>query len=217
MTSWSKRRGALLLAVTLFTIGCTADEPRNSDEAAAAAVIERFVMEMFSVSGNPAVAFELIEPADRPNCDNKEFADIRDVGRTIVAGRRLSVDIRKVDAKDDQGTVTFTTAIGGRAGLGLDSTARVVKVDDRWYYRMSEGRGCASAFAFFGMKETPAYATPVSQGNPRCHSAYPLTCIPAAPPTLTCADIGKRNIIVFEHPDPHGLDPDRNGFGCEGP
>ena len=215
MNSWLSGRGALLLAVTMLTLGCS--EARSADEEAAAAVVERFVLEMFGVSGDPAAAFNLIEPADRPNCDNKEFADIKDLGRTMVSGRRLSVEIKGVNISGDRGAVSFTTAIDGRSGLGLHSTASVVRVSDRWYYKMSEGRGCASAFAFFGMAETPPIATPVSQGNPGCHPAYPLTCIPAAPPVLTCDQIGIRNIVVFQHPDPHGLDPDRNGFGCQGP
>jgi len=109
-------------------------------------------MEMFTDSGNSAVAFELIEPADRPNCDNKEFADVRDLGRALVAGRRLSVDIRKVEISEERGTVAYKTSIGGRVGLGLDPPASVVRVDGRWYYRISEGPGCDPPQGYFGME-----------------------------------------------------------------
>jgi hypothetical protein len=214
MTFWLRRARALVLAATLVALGCTADEPRNSDEAAAAAVIERFVMEMFSDSGNSAVAFELIEPADRPNCDNKEFADVRDLGRTLVSGRRLSVDIDRVVTSDNRGTVAYTTSIDGRVGLGLDPPASVVKVDGRWYYRISDGPGCDPPYRYFGM-EAGVRVTPVSQGNPACHAAYPFDCIPPPPPILSCDDIEFPLISVVEHPDPHGLDVDGDGFGCE--
>jgi hypothetical protein len=213
MTSWAKRPAALIVTGILLTIGCTADKPRNSDEDAAASVVERFVMEMFSVSGNAAIAFELIEPADRSNCDNKEFADIRNVGRTIVGGRSLTVDVHRVDLRGDEGTVTFSTELNGRAGLGLQPTAHVVRRDDEWYYRISAGHGCASASAFFGAQEVPL-VTPETQGNPNCHLAYPLTCLPAPPPLLSCDDIKFPLIVVTEHPDPHGLDPDGDGFAC---
>lgn len=48
-----------------------------------------------------------------------------------------------------------------------------------------------------------------------CHPAYPDVCIPSPPPDLNCADVPHRNIRVVEHPDPHGLDGNHDGVGCE--
>ncbi len=56
-----------------------------------------------------------------------------------------------------------------------------------------------------GPTEPPVYA---------CHPSYPTLCLPSPPPILTCADIAERNFPVIGV-DPHGLDPDRNGVGCE--
>lgn len=50
-----------------------------------------------------------------------------------------------------------------------------------------------------------------------CHPAYPDVCIPSPPPDLDCAQVrrmGYRNIRVLA-PDPHGLDRDGDGTGCE--
>ncbi len=50
------------------------------------------------------------------------------------------------------------------------------------------------------------------QGN--CHPAYPEVCLPPPPPDLDCKDIPQRGFRVLP-PDPHGLDRDRDGVGCE--
>lgn len=50
-----------------------------------------------------------------------------------------------------------------------------------------------------------------------CSPAYPDVCIPPPPPDLDCPDIrrmGFRSIRVLP-PDPHRLDSDRDGIGCE--
>jgi endonuclease YncB( thermonuclease family) len=48
----------------------------------------------------------------------------------------------------------------------------------------------------------------------RCDPAYPTVCIPPPPPDLDCKDIPYRNFKVLP-PDPHGLDRDGDGIGCE--
>lgn len=47
-----------------------------------------------------------------------------------------------------------------------------------------------------------------------CDPAYPDFCIPPPPPDLDCPDVGRRNFRV-RSPDPHGLDGDHDGIGCE--
>lgn len=49
-----------------------------------------------------------------------------------------------------------------------------------------------------------------------CDPAYPDSCIPAGPPNLDCAHIADRRFTALP-PDPHHLDGDGNGIGCEGP
>jgi len=52
-------------------------------------------------------------------------------------------------------------------------------------------------------------------GRPQvCDAAYPTICLPPPPPILTCDVIKERRFRVLP-PDPHRLDPDQNGHGCE--
>jgi outer membrane biosynthesis protein TonB len=47
-----------------------------------------------------------------------------------------------------------------------------------------------------------------------CSPAYPDVCIPPPLPDLDCPNISERNFRVLS-PDPHRLDQDRDGIGCE--
>ena len=56
--------------------------------------------------------------------------------------------------------------------------------------------------------------TPTRPSPAACHPAYPTVCLPPPPPRLGCRDILARRFLV-RPPDPHGLDPDANGFAYE--
>ena len=47
-----------------------------------------------------------------------------------------------------------------------------------------------------------------------CDPSYPDFCIPPSPPDLDCKDIPQKRFTVFQ-PDPHRLDGDKDGIGCE--
>ena len=47
-----------------------------------------------------------------------------------------------------------------------------------------------------------------------CDPAYPDICVPPFPPDIDCSDVEFTKFRVYQ-PDPHGLDPDMNGVGCE--
>jgi hypothetical protein len=62
----------------------------------------------------------------------------------------------------------------------------------------------------------PPPPPPPSAG--RCAPSYPGVCIPPPPPDLDCGDFPFRNFRVrwdVPDPDPHRLDGNRNGIGCE--
>lgn len=50
-----------------------------------------------------------------------------------------------------------------------------------------------------------------------CDPAYPDVCIPPPPPTLNCdtEEVPYHDFRVIITPDPHGLDGDGDGIGCE--
>lgn len=56
---------------------------------------------------------------------------------------------------------------------------------------------------------------PSSSSGGNCHPAYPDDCIPPAPPDLDCPDIRKRVRVDHAYGDPHRLDANKDGWGCE--
>ncbi len=47
-----------------------------------------------------------------------------------------------------------------------------------------------------------------------CCNCYSCSSIAPYPPDVDCDDIGFSNFRVYQ-PDPHGLDADYDGIGCE--
>lgn len=54
-------------------------------------------------------------------------------------------------------------------------------------------------------------------GGARCDPSYTGACIPSPPPDLDCADIEAMGLapVRVVGSDPHGLDGDNDGWGCE--
>ena len=59
---------------------------------------------------------------------------------------------------------------------------------------------------------TQAVVASTNEGS--CHPGYPDTCLPASP-DLDCPDVGERVRVDHAHGDPHRLDADGDGWGCE--
>lgn len=109
--------------------------------------------------------------------------------------------------------------------------ARLYDADDRYYPILvaaeaearAAGRGlwghCADGAG--GRPATLAPSPPVApQGLPNgggqgCDPAYPDACIPPAPPNLDCGSPGVGRDLTALSPDPHHLDGDGDGVGCE--
>lgn len=49
---------------------------------------------------------------------------------------------------------------------------------------------------------------------PGCHPSYPTLCLPPPPPDLDCYEVSATDFLVIGS-DPHGLDADNDGVGCE--
>lgn len=48
-----------------------------------------------------------------------------------------------------------------------------------------------------------------------CDPSYPGSCIPSPPPDLNCGDTRVPDNVKVMQPDPHRLDGDKDGVGCE--
>ncbi|AFS81461.1 excalibur domain-containing protein [Candidatus Nitrosopumilus koreensis AR1] len=55
---------------------------------------------------------------------------------------------------------------------------------------------------------------PTTQQTTNCDPSYPDFCIPSSSPDLDCGDISQKRFTVLQ-PDPHRLDADKDGIGCE--
>lgn len=68
-----------------------------------------------------------------------------------------------------------------------------------------------------GAVSSAAFLPFVTGSQPRgaeCDPAYPTICLPSPPPDLNCPEIPYQDFPVLP-PDPHGLDRDEDGIGCE--
>jgi hypothetical protein len=81
---------------------------------------------------------------------------------------------------------------------------KVVEPDPHGFDGDNDGIGCENGSGGGG-------------GNGRdCDPSYPEDCIPLFPPDVNCGDSGVPNNVKVVPPDPHGLDGDKDGVGCEG-
>ena len=66
----------------------------------------------------------------------------------------------------------------------------------------------------------PAAFVPFVVGNrppSECSPAYPTICLLPPPPDINCPQLAPMVNIPTLPPDPHGLDADHDGIGCEEP
>jgi hypothetical protein len=73
------------------------------------------------------------------------------------------------------------------------------------------GKACEELPSGASSPAAPASPTPRPEG---CDPSYPDICVKPPPPDLDCKDIPQKGFAVRQ-PDPHRLDQDRNGIGCE--
>lgn len=79
--------------------------------------------------------------------------------------------------------------------------------------------GCHSNYPYYwsdGKCHTTSESNynPPTKSTPSCDPSYPDVCIPPYPPDLDCDEIYYSNFRVTGS-DPHGLDADYDGIGCE--
>ena len=74
--------------------------------------------------------------------------------------------------------------------------------------------GLLVLLVFVGLNKALPQTFALTDRWQKCDPAYPEVCIPPGPPDLDCADIPYAHFKVL-WPDPHHLDADGNGVGCE--
>lgn len=130
----------------------------------------------------------------------------RTLGEVSVAGRSVNEDLVRSGAagwyqefaNEDAGLAARLRAAedeAKRANVGL------------WSICTSPTSPAATA--------TPPSTQALVQAGTKCHPAYPGGCIPPAPPDLDCGDIRRRVQVDHTHGDPHRLDANSDGWGCE--
>jgi endonuclease YncB( thermonuclease family) len=85
-----------------------------------------------------------------------------------------------------------------------DRNFEVVGNDPHGFDRDNDGIGCEGGGNGNG-----------GNNGGECDPSYPEVCIPSPPPDLDCGDTNVPNNVRVVKPDPHRLDGDNNGIGCE--
>jgi hypothetical protein len=101
------------------------------------------------------------------------------------------------------------------ATLGI-SDFTVYPPDPQGYDPDFNGIGCESYAAGSAPAGDPSAAMPVAGSE--CDPSYPEVCLPSAP-DLNCVDVGFALTVIYDPSigayDPHLLDEDYDGIGCE--
>lgn len=137
------------------------------------------------------------------------------------------------DLRDRYGRLLAHVYTGGRTGAESVNRALIAAGAGRVYvhrgvpfrhveaFRLAERRARAGARGLWGppcrgvtrSPEPARTAPPAPSPAGACDPNYTGACVPVYPPDVDCADIGRPVTVVGA--DPHNLDGDRNGRGCE--
>lgn len=145
---------------------------------------------------------------------------VADVEPTDRYGRTLAYVVR---AEDD----LFVNRALVAEGYALVATyppnvAHVEELVAAQAEARTAGRGlwsaCTDADAPTSTTRPPTSSSTTSRTDPAepaggCDPAYPTLCLPTTP-DIDCAELDERRFPVLD-PDPHRLDGDGNGIGCE--
>jgi micrococcal nuclease len=160
---------------------------------------------------------------DAPEPDEWLGPEAADANRQLLAGGAVLLERDRSDA-DQYGRLLRYVWVGDmmvnaelvRLGFGR---AWNVAPDERYreHLLLLEQEARTAGRGLWGVQppaaEAPATAPP-SDGREGCDASYPDVCIPPPPPDLDCGDVPYRRFRVLP-PDPHHLDGDGDGVGCE--
>jgi micrococcal nuclease len=179
-----------------------------------------------SIAGGAAVTLryigidtpETVDPRAGVQCFGKEASA---KNADLIATQGAVVDLEKDVSDTDQygrllryvfynGTETMVNEVLVREGYAKASS---YPPDVKYQSRLAAAESRARSEGL-GLWSSACGATPPPPPPPDCDPAYPDFCIKAPPPDLDCTQISGKRFRVLS-PDPHRLDRDGDGIGCE--
>jgi micrococcal nuclease len=128
-------------------------------------------------------------------------------GRTLAYVMKSGTNVNLTLVRKGAASVWFYQGVRGRYATQLVRAARNARAAKRGLWGTCPG---TRLDPLHGVDTGTARS---SGSGGACDPSYPDACIPPPPPDLDCADIGKK--VRVRPPDPHRLDADHDGWGCE--
>jgi endonuclease YncB( thermonuclease family) len=135
-------------------------------------------------------------------------------GRLLRYVRRAQTNVNLELVREGAAAPYFYRGERGRYAATLLAAARQAKAAKRGLWRACGSTALDPTNAVSTGRSGPA-VEPRATG--KCDSNYTGGCVPPYPPDLDCADIRALGIapVRVVGADPHGLDGDGDGWGCE--
>ncbi|MBN8866321.1 MAG: hypothetical protein J0H98_02085 [Solirubrobacterales bacterium] len=172
--------------------------------AAAAALAFVLLLGLASVSSEPeppSVPPDTLALARMGSVDDSPTPRIRVLSRDLNSKQaRLDVDADRREGLEEQLAATFRRVYAAKSQIRLAE-----RQTSRWEAALLKPDPAPEP-EYVPYEETPA---PASSG---CDPNY-SGCVPPYPPDVDCADVGGSVSVLGD--DPHGLDADGDGIGCE--
>jgi micrococcal nuclease len=159
---------------------------------------------------------------DTPEIGENGYESAKSFVENLCLGKQAQVDIddgqRGGDRYGREIGIVYCDGINVNKEL-IEKKYAIIYTDycDVSEFAADEWADCSSAssttFTQNNADDTEEAITLSENGNEKCDSSYPTLCIPSSP-DLDCADISQKRFTVFGS-DPHGLDRDGDGIGCE--
>jgi micrococcal nuclease len=156
---------------------------------------------------------ETVDPSSPVECFGPAASDFveRELLDETVA---LEWDAQRLDRYDRTLAYVWLGEVLFNARLLHEGYAQLLTIPPNVMYverfRAAEQRARDQNLGLWGKCRLDEEGSPV----PRCDPSYTGICLPPPPPDLDCGDIDAEDIEVVGA-DPHGLDGDDDGIGCE--
>jgi endonuclease YncB( thermonuclease family) len=137
-------------------------------------------------------------------------------GRILRYIERAGVNVNVELVRRGAAAPYFYRGERGRYARALLAAARAAKAEKRGLWRACPGTRLDPDHAVETGTSGPPTSTPPPSG--KCDPNYAGGCVPPYPPDLDCADLRALGIplpVRVVGSDPHRLDGDHDGLGCE--